>query len=549
VENNKAVSKLGEILCRRGLIAPEQLDEVLQLQRSNGKRIGEILLDKGWVEERKLAEVLADIFDLPFFDLSQQEPDFDVIKLLPFDFLEKNNIAPVSAKEDALILAVADPLNTSALQDVQYMSSFAIKPVISCRTDIEEFLRKCEEILPLTGKGKSKGDSGPDDESVIKLADSIIQSAVKQKASDIHLESLQAKMRVRFRIDGVLYEKNPIPKGLDRKVISRLKILSGMDVAISRHPQDGRMGFEHGGKAYDIRVSTLPNLQGENMVLRVLSKSFIKRSFADLGLTDNDQQTIRRLLSRPYGLILLTGPTGAGKTTTLYSMLQTLNQISTKIITVEDPIEYELEGINQTATNQFTGYDFPTAIRHILRDDPDIIMVGEIRDVETAETAIRAALTGHLVLSTMHTNSAAGAVTRFLEMKLEPFLVASTLIGVVAQRLVRKLCPYCQREFVPDQSVLQKISGYISLRPQDKFAAAPGCKECLKTGYAGRTGIYEILEMNQDIRRLILKGEDEQKIQQAALQGGMKTLRMDGLLKAAKKITTIDEVVRTAFID
>ncbi len=372
---------------------------------------------------------------------------------------------------------------------------------------------------------------------------------VKERVSDIHLEPMAQHMRVRFRIDGVLYEKAPVPKDMERKVLSRIKILSGMDVADSRRPQDGRMTLPEQYKNFDVRVSTLPDIMGENMVLRLLDKSFTKFSFDSLGMDEVEIDMIKKLVTRPYGIMLVTGPTGAGKTTTLYSVLNSLNPPTRNIITVEDPVEYKIPGINQTLINTKSGYTFATAIRHILRHDPNVIMIGEIRDVETAEIAIRAALTGHLVLSTLHTNTAAGAIMRLLDMNIEPFLIQSSMIAVIAQRLVRRLCPKCKKEYIPSDEVRESIARYCEV-PNDITLASPvGCEQCFQTGFAGRVAVYELLNVNEGIRNLILKAPSEHDITQLAVSKGMKTLRKAGLDKALKKVTSLEEVMGISFME
>lgn len=543
------MSRLGEILFEEGLIEPSQLTAALEEQKTDKRKLGRVLVDKGWVSEDKLTEVLARIFQLPYIRLSNTIVDKKVLGIVSYELMQNYKVFPISFKNDNLIVATNDPLDVAALQEVQYKSGYPVNPVMASLHDIEEYLRGYSDSLHTINAMKAVSDKSYEGTPVQQLVDSFINTAIKEKASDIHFEPLKDRMRVRFRIDGVLYERNPIPKELERNVISRIKIISGMDVAENRRPQDGRSSVVKDNQEYDLRISTLPDILGESLVLRILNKNFMSRSFESLGMDASETKIMKRLMHRPYGLVLVTGPTGSGKTTTLYSILTQLNQVAKNIVSVEDPVEYILEGINQTAINKLMGYTFATAMRHILRHDPDIIMIGEIRDAETAEIAIQAALTGHLVFSTVHTNTAAGAITRLLEMNIEPFLISSAMNGVIAQRLVRKLCPNCKTEYMPTDEIFQNIKRIIPLSTPPKLAQRVGCDQCLQTGYAGRTGIFEILECDDDIRKLILKSASEEDILQKALPKGMKNLRMAGFQNVVKKITTLEEVIRTTFID
>ncbi len=543
--------RLGEILFAERLIGYNQLVEALETQKSDHRKLGELLVDKGWINHEKLAEVLARIFNLPFIRLAEVTIDEKVLGAISPELMKTYQVLPIALTDHCLTLATSDPLNISAIQEIQYKSGYLISPVMASQKDIEVHLQKYATTIKSLDAMKAVSQSHKNTQSnpIVHLVDSLINKAIEEKVSDIHFEPQHDRMRVRFRIDGVLYEKAPIPKELERNVISRIKIIGGMDVAENRRAQDGRTTIIYNHEEYDIRMSSLPDVLGENLVLRVLSKRFANRSLDSLGLAAPEVTIIKKLLTRPYGLLLVTGPTGAGKTTTLYSMLNQLNQVSKNIISVEDPVEYELAGITQTSSNSFIGYTFANAIRQILRHDPDIIMVGEIRDVETAEMAIRAALTGHLVLSTMHTNSAVGAITRLIEMGIEPFLIGSVVVGVIAQRLVRKVCTSCRKEYSPEADVLQGIGKTISLPAQVTLAHAAGCDKCLKTGYWGRGGIFEILQMDPSIRELILKSTTETDIEQFAISKGMKTLRMAGLQKVLDKVTTMEEIMRVTFVD
>jgi type IV pilus assembly protein PilB len=539
--------KLGEILCSRGLIERKQLHEALEIQKTDNRKLGEVLIQKGWIQEDELTEMLAKLFQISFVRLSHDKIDKNLIKFIPQDFMRNHKVLPLALDGNCLTVATNNPLDVSVLQEIQYKSGLQIHPVMASLSDIEKHLQK-DLDQQLNSVKNDEGEDPSARKQIIRLVDGIMAQAIQEKASDIHFESQKDQMRVRFRIDGVLYEKKPIPLDLARNVISRIKVISQMDVAENRRPQDGRISLTIDHEGFDIRLSTLPDLKGENLVLRILSKNFINRSFDSLGMDQAETSITHRLIERPYGLILVTGPTGAGKTTTLYSILNLLNRSSKNIISVEDPVEYEISGITQTAVNNLIGYTFANAIRHILRHDPDIIMVGEIRDVETAEIAIRAALTGHLVLSTMHTNTAAGAMTRLLEMNIEPFLISSAVNGVIAQRLVRKLCPHCHSEYQANNDVAKTITQYVPF-PQPQVLGKPvGCERCLNTGYWGRTGVFEILEINQDLRSMILKSASERDLVEKALAQGMKTLPISGMNKVIKKITSLEEIMGITFM-
>lgn len=541
--------KLGQILCDEGILEQHQLQELLEAQKTDHRRLGELVVDKGWIDDNRLTEVLARMFQIPYVDLGQRQIDYQTVSIIPLDLLQTHRVIPLSLEDQRLTVATNNPLDVSALQDIQVKTGYSVYPVMASIRDIEHFLQEYFDAIH-TGKSMpSSKQPNVDDASVIQYVESIIRRAIKEKASDIHFEPQKGLMRVRFRIDGVLYEKESIDKDLQRNCISRIKIISGMDVAENRRPQDGRCNFSVGTEQYDLRISTLPNMNGENLVLRLLNKSFIKQSFEALGMDRNQVQDVNFLLNKPYGLILLTGPTGAGKTTTLYSMLSQLNDTQRSIVTVEDPVEYEMNGINQTSTNIHIGYTFSNAIRHILRHDPDIIMIGEIRDKETAEIAIRAALTGHLVLSTMHTNTAAGAITRLLEMDIEPFLISSALNGVISQRLVRKLCFDCKKSHTADSETERKINQFLPFDETLLLARPVGCDFCSKTGFKGRIGIFEILKIDEDLRYLIIKTAGESEIADMAMKKGMKSLGVSGMEKVVSKVTEFNETIRNVFLD
>lgn len=532
--------KIGEILIANGLIEERQLVHALENQKTDPRKLGELLVELGFIDELKLAQVLANIFRLPFIRLKDIVIDDQALQSISGDFIAQHKVLPVAMHDGVLTIAMQNPLDVALLQELQMKCGCPINPVMASITEIDEYVPKFIARQEELHEKRLKVQASP----MICLVNELLEQAILEKASDIHLQPQKNHLRVRFRIDGTLYDKKTIEKELERQVISRFKVMAGMDVADSRRPQDGRAMINFRNQNYDIRLSTIPDILGENLVMRILTKDYFSKDMSALGLDKEEISLINRIIERPYGLILTTGPTGAGKTTTLYSMLDLLNKPGRNIITVEDPVEYEMTGITQTAINDFIGYRFATAIRHILRHDPDIIMVGEIRDVETAEIAIRAALTGHLVLSTMHTNTAAGAITRLLEMNIEPFLISTAVSAVFAQRLARVLCPHCKEEYTPSARVLKNLKEFYPIEPDLTLAKPMGCVRCLETGFSGRTGIYEILDVTDDLRALILKQASEKELIEAATKNGMKSLRASGIKNAIRKITCFEEIIR-----
>lgn len=541
--------RLGEILLERGLITQDQLDEALETQKTKQKLLGEILIEKEFITDQQLTEILADLYQLPFVNISSVSIDKKLIEMFPYSFLNRYKIWPIEVKDNDLIVATNNPLNIDAFQSMRHSTGYSVKPVITPLQQIEKVLEQFGESMKAMEAIKAAKDPKSEEAPIMKLVDAILRKAIKEKVSDIHVEGLSDRVRVRFRIDGILHDKVTAPKNLQSKIISRIKILSEMDVAETRKPQDGRLSLSEGGKEYDMRVSSMPDTEGESIVLRILDKGNVNLSFDTLGMTEEEIDLVKRFISHSFGVILVTGPTGSGKTTTLYTMLNILNEISTNIITVEDPVEYALEGITQTAVNVQSGYTFAAAIRQMLRHDPDIIMVGEVRDLETAEIAVRAALTGHLVFSTLHTNSAPGTVTRLLDMNVAPFLISSAVIGIIAQRLVRGLCPVCQKEYEPSEEIKATLSKVMTIPKNVKLAQPVGCEKCFQTGYKGRVGIYEILNMSEEIKRLVLKEATEQEITKLAMSEGLNTLKMSGIKKALDQRSSFEEVMRVVFID
>lgn len=561
------IDKFGEILLHSGIIDMEKLQEALETQRVTKKKLGEVLVEKGFITDKQLIEALSKEYQLSVVNASSHEVSEKILKMFSYAMLSKCNAAPLAIEDGYLVVAVNDPLDLNAIQDLKNISGYKIKlvlstlaeiklslnknfgPLHSARQAIREITIKKEGAVLEKAPSSRQLEVAAQEAPIVKLVSSIIGEAIKQNASDIHFEPQRENMRVRLRIDGILYEKVIVPKELQAAVTSRIKIISGIDIAEMRKPQDGRMSVTGDNKEYDIRVSTLPDIFGEKVVLRLLDKTSIILPLESLGLIEDELKIIRSLIDKPYGMILVTGPTGSGKTTTLYSMLNILNIEARNIVTVEDPVEYELNGINQTYINVRAGYTFATAIRHILRQNPDIIMIGEIRDLETAEIAIQAALTGHLVFSTIHTNSAPGVIARLIDMNTEPFLITSSVIGVIAQRLVRKLCPYCKQDYKADDELRKLIPKELAAKKEIILSRAVGCDRCYHTGYMGRVAIFELFPMDDDIRALVLKKASEPEISRLVISKGMRTLRGSGILKALEKVTSIEEVLRTTFVE
>jgi general secretion pathway protein E len=554
--------QLGEILVEAGKISRSNLDRVLELQRNEQGRIGTILARLGLVSERDLAEVLADKLNLAVAG----PEDYPEIPLLEnqfsLRFLKLHTILPIQTDEDAVVVAVADPLDDYAIRAIELLVGRQVAYRVGTAADIDAAIER------LYGSGRTRmaqiveGLAGPGDEAseeeiahlkdlaseapVIRLVNLIIQNAVEQQASDIHVEPFESELKVRYRVDGVLHEVEAPPMRLYAAVVSRIKIMARLDIAERRLPQDGRIRVHVQGREIDIRVSSLPTMFGESLVLRLLYKDSAVRDFAALGFSERVLAKFLETLKQPHGILLVTGPTGSGKTTTLYAALSELNRPTRKIVTVEDPVEYQLVGINQIQVKPQFGLTFARALRAIVRQDPDVIMLGEMRDLETAEIAVQSALTGHLVLSTLHTNDAAGSVTRLLDMGIPGYLVTSVVNGVLAQRLVRRLCPRCRETYAPlPELVAETGLGRLAGGPVTLYRPV-GCDECNGTGYRGRTALMEILVMDDAIRSLVIRNADAREIATASVAGGMRTMYEDGLLKALDGTTSLEEVLRVA---
>ncbi len=552
---------LHELLARTGLLSETQISELLAAPRAPGDSFVASLVKSGAVSEEKLLEALARVLHLSFTRITDKEIDPGVRERVPTKVVFQYNVMPMRADNGTLVVAATDPFNLAMLESIRLVAQCRVQLALCTEADLAKALKRyygvgAETLDELIQKNvvdldtaqqvtKEDLESGDQEASVVKFVNQIIWEAFKERATDIHLEPMENDLRIRYRVDGVLHQ-TPVPAQLKRfqaAIISRIKVMANMDIAERRLPQDGRINVRSGGEEIDVRVSTIPTAYGESVSLRLLTRSSIFLGLDKLGLLPEDEKIIRRLVELPHGIILVTGPTGSGKSTSLYAFLSTINSIDQRIITIEEPIEYELPGVNQMNVKPEIGLTFASGLRHILRQDPDVIMVGEIRDLETAEIAIRAALTGHLVFSTLHTNDAAGAVTRLLDMGIEPFLVSSSVEALIAQRLVRTICTACKEEYQPEMELLREMNFPLG-DGKTRFYRGRGCEECRFTGYKGRTGIYEILVMHDNIRPLIIDRAPSSAIKQRAIANGMKTLRDDGWAKVKLGITTVEEVGR-----
>ena len=550
--------RLGALLVQANLLSPEQLDRAMAEQLKTQKSLGRILIDGGLVTEGDLVAMLSRQIGLEFIDLSEHPVDPSAAGLINSSLARRYEALPVGWDENRLILAMADPSNVFAVDDIRTITKRELKVVVSTRAAILEAIEKYHRMdgdaESISAQAASEHEIDEDlarvkevveDAPIVKLVNMLISQAVADRASDIHIEPSEHDLRIRYRIDGVLHEVMRPPKSIQSGVISRLKIMADINIAERRIPQDGRVNVNLGGKAVDLRVATLPTVYGEKVVLRILDKSTALLKLSDLGFLPGSMARYEQSYRKPYGTILVTGPTGSGKSTTLYATLNILNEDTKNIITVEDPVEYRLPGINQIQTNNKAGMTFAAALRSILRSDPDIVLVGEIRDRETATIAIEAALTGHLVLSTLHTNDAATTPTRLIEMGVEPFLVASALDCIVAQRLARRLCEKCKEAYQATPADLAKLGWDLEADtpPRELFRPA-GCSFCGRTGYRGRFAIHEVLTVTEEVERLIVDREHSEDIKKMAVAQGMLTLRQAGLTHVSQGTTSIEEILR-----
>jgi type IV pilus assembly protein PilB len=555
--------RLGDLLVREGLITRDQLDQALLEQKNTGMRLGYCLVKLGFVQELEITKALARQYKMPAVDLTRFEVDSKIIKLVPSDVAVRHMVLPLKREGRTLTVAVSDPTNHAVVDDLKFITRYDIFPVIAgeytLRGAIERYYEQTDAQLQNLLKDiegeedlevieEHDDDTGPvqvgDDAPVVKLINGILTDAVKRGASDIHIEPFEHEIRVRYRIDGALQEVMKPPGKLKAALTSRVKIMSNLNIAERRVPQDGRIKLKMGKRVIDFRVSTLPVLYGEKIVLRILDKGNLTLDLTKFGFEPQAEKDLMRNILNPYGMVLVTGPTGSGKTTTLYSALQRINVIEVNIMTAEDPVEYNLHGINQVLVRNEIGMTFAAALKAFLRQDPNIIMVGEIRDIETGSIAIKAALTGHLVLSTLHTNDAPSTITRMIDMGIEPFNVASAVNLIVAQRLVRRICSVCKGPHEYEAEELESLQLSAAELKGMQFFKGGGCDTCNGTGYKGRAGLYEVMALSPELRRMVLRGASTAEMTEQATKEGMLTLRMDGIVKIKKGVTTLEEVVK-----
>jgi len=558
--------RLGDLLIREGLITKDQLEKALQEQKATGTRLGYSLVKMGFVQETEITKMLARQYRMPAVDLARFEVDPKIVKMIPGDVALKHMVLPLKREGRTLTVAMADPTNLGVIDDLKFITRYDIFPVIAgeytLRSALDKYYEQVDQQLDklieeidadaaseeLEVVKEEEEDQQPqavaDDAPVVKLINAILTDAVKRGASDIHIEPFEHEIRVRYRIDGALSEVMKPPLKLKAALTSRIKIMSSLNIAERRVPQDGRIKLKMGKRVIDYRVSTCPVLFGEKIVMRILDKGNLTLDLSKFGFEPKAEGDLLKAILNPYGMVLVTGPTGSGKTTTLYSALSRVNQIDVNIMTAEDPVEYNLMGINQVLVRNEIGMTFAAALKAFLRQDPNIIMVGEIRDIETGGIAIKAALTGHLVLSTLHTNDAPSTITRMIDMGIEPFNVSSAVNLIVAQRLVRRICGNCKTEhtYLPEE--LKALGGDAKEFEGIKFFKGKGCDQCAGSGYKGRAGLYEVMSLSPELRRMILRGASTAELQEQAVKEGMLTLRMDGLVKIKKGVTTLEEVVK-----
>ncbi|PZS33121.1 MAG: type II secretion system protein GspE [Pseudonocardiales bacterium] len=549
--------QLGDILLGEGLVSAEQLVAANEEQTRVGRPLGRVLIDAGALTEGQLVRALATQIGLRFVDLSDYPLDGSAVALVSAAVCRRHNALPIGYEDGRLLVAMADPANVFAVDDIRSLTGMEIKPVVATRNDvvaaIKRFHRADGDLDDLTmaievadpDVDLSSIRAVTEDAPIVKFVNLLISQAIQDRASDIHIEPAERDLRVRFRIDGVLHEIMRSPKNIQSGVISRLKIMADINIAERRIPQDGRLSVAIEGKKVDLRVATLPTVWGEKVVLRILDNSTARLDLADLGFSQENYERFSASYRKPYGMILVTGPTGSGKSTTLYAALNIVSTVDKNVITVEDPVEYRLPGVNQVQTNNKAGLTFASALRSILRSDPDVVLIGEIRDHETAQIAIEAALTGHLVLSTLHTNDASSALTRLVEMGIEPFLVGSAIDCVLAQRLARRLCVRCKEAYVPthDQLTLARFP-WPAEEPPPTIYRPVGCPTCAKTGYQGRLALHEVMSVSEDIERMAVEHASAAAVREVACAQGMTTLRNDGLAKVLAGVTSLEEIFR-----
>ncbi len=566
--------RLGDMLIEAGQISPEQLEQAITEQRRSGRLLGATLVHLGMISEQALLEQLQLQLGLPLVDLSKIAIDELAVQRVHEEVSRKYNALPIEIEgRSTLIVAMSDPLNVSALEDLRFHSGMFIKPVLAPAAEILEaigrfyhmdhsvneviqtIISRDEDEVAITAVVETEQAQAIDElikeaegRPIVRLTNWLLHTAIQERASDVHIEPQDRDLVVRFRVDGLLHEFQRLPKWTTSAVVSRIKVLSNLDIAEKRQPQDGRMMLGVEGRRVDMRVSTLPVSHGEKVVIRIVDQNRTQVGLHDLGMFEDDLERIKGFLDRPQGIVLVTGPTGSGKTTLLYSGLRHIQHVTRNIVTVEDPVEFQLTGINQVQVDEKAKKTFANSLRAILRQDPDVVMIGEIRDGETSQIAFRASVTGHLVLSTVHTNDAAGAVTRLVDLGLEPFMVASSLVGVVSMRLVRTICPRCKESYEAGAAHVGRIIGAHRAAESLTLYRGRGCPHCHDTGYRGRTGIFEVLAVDDTIRGLVTQGAPDSAIRTTAIEAGMRSIGEDGLKKVLDGVTTLEEVTRTVYL-
>ena len=559
--NNRAGKNLGQVLEKEGLITSEQWKHVLAIHLECGREISQILEEQGLVTGRELAIISGMQHNVPFVDLKQYRIDPQALQLIPESMARRYNAIPIEIVDDVLMVAMENPWDIRALDDLMAQARMTVKQVASVPTDIHDFIERSYKVsgeieqqishIPQqTLKQKTETErlisNLVAETPIVRAADLIIEQAIKDRASDVHIEAQEDKLRIRYRIDGILHDTMSLPVSVHLPLVSRLKILAGMDISDRRRPQDGQFSVEVEEKKVDVRVATSDTVHGEMVVMRILDKSFALLDLTELGFLPEALQRYRRMLNSPFGIILLSGPTGSGKTTTLYSSVNQLNHNERNVMTIEDPVEYRFSNINQIQVNPSAGVTFAGGLRAIMRLDPDVILVGEIRDRDTAAIAIQASLTGHLVLSSIHANDSVGAVSRLLDLGIEPFLISSSVIGIVAQRMVRRVCAHCRKRIAAspeDRAIYEKEMS----EKRTEFFYGQGCNYCANTGYLGRCGVFEIFALSEETRHMVLTGAGEETIRQRAIQEGMVTMWRDSMIKVKQGITTPNELLRNVY--
>ena len=554
--------RLGDLLIKQNVLTEEELKKALELQKGSGKKIGEVLVDNGFITEEMIVRALQMQLGLKVVQLAGVTIPKEVSGLVSVDLLKKYTCIPFELdpyNANILHLAMADPMDMMAIDDISIVTNLQVEPYIATTRDIRTAIdrwygasetldaarRFTQEREQLRGNTGEEPGADVSDAPIVQLVRSLLEQAIRQRASDVHIEALESKVRVRYRIDGALYEKMVYDNSLLPAISTRIKLMGGMDISEKRKPQDGRMTIMVDRHEYDIRISSVPTVHGEKIVMRISSKLSLTKNKKELGLAPDELKRFDHMLSAPYGIIFVTGPTGSGKSTTLYTALSELNKEAVNIVTVEDPVEADIEGINQIQVNNKVDLTFASALRSILRQDPDIIMIGEIRDRETAGIAVQASITGHLVVSTLHTNNAAGTLNRMADMGVERYLIADSVVGVIAQRLVRKLCPHCRKKRLAteEEKRLLKQDTYKEM----EIYEPTGCDLCNHTGYFGRTGVFEIMEVNEEIRDLIAEGGSSEELENAARRAGMCTLHDNGIRYVLEGITSIEEMLKVSY--